>query len=70
MKLRCLNGTHSVLAYIGYLVGFNTLAECVSCEFMVNYIQYLWERNCSNFKNSRRNVENYCMLLEYYQNPL
>ena len=44
MKLRCLNGTHSALAYLGYLAGFNTIAECVSNNTMVNYIQYLWEK--------------------------
>ncbi len=27
MKLRCLNGTHSALAYLGYLAGCNTIGE-------------------------------------------
>ena len=27
MKLRCLNGTHSALAYLGYLAGLNTIAK-------------------------------------------
>jgi len=30
MKLRCLNGTHSALAYLGYLAGFETIADTVS----------------------------------------
>ena len=29
-KLRLLNGTHSALAYLGYLAGFETLAEAVA----------------------------------------
>ena len=72
MKLRCLNGTHSALAYIGYLAGFNTIVECVSCEFMVNYIQYLWEKEIVPTLKipEGENVENYCSkLLERYQNP-
>ena len=27
MKLRCLNGTHSTLAYLGYLAGYETIAD-------------------------------------------
>ena len=30
MKLRCLNGTHSTLAYLGYLAGYETIAETVA----------------------------------------
>ena len=29
MKLRCLNGTHSALAYLGYLAGYETISETV-----------------------------------------
>ncbi|MEJ6398884.1 mannitol dehydrogenase family protein [Yoonia sp. 208BN28-4] len=30
MKLRCLNGTHSMLAYLGYLAGYETIADTVA----------------------------------------
>ncbi|WP_216825876.1 mannitol dehydrogenase family protein [Sulfitobacter sp. SK012] len=30
MKLRCLNGTHSTLAYLGYLAGYDTIAQTVA----------------------------------------
>ena len=71
MKLRCLNGTHSALAYLGYLAGFNTIAECVSEDSMVNYIQYLWEEEIVPTLGTPKgeNLSDYCSkLLERYQN--
>ena len=71
MKLRCLNGTHSALAYLGYLAGFNTIAECVSHDSMVNYIQYLWEKEIIPTLETPEgeNLNDYCSkLLERYQN--
>ena len=72
MKLRCLNGTHSALAYLGYLAGNNTIAECVSDATMVNYIQYLWEKEIIPTLDTPQgeNLNDYCSkLLERYQNP-
>ena len=72
MKLRCLNGTHSALAYLGYLAGFNTIAECVSHASMVNYIQYLWDKEIIPTLETPEgeNLDDYCnKLLERYQNP-
>ena len=72
MKLRCLNGTHSALAYLGYLAGCNTIAECVSHDSMVNYIQYLWEREIIPTLETPEgeNLNDYCnKLLDRYQNP-
>ena len=72
MKLRCLNGTHSALAYLGYLAGYNTIAECVSNNSMVNYIQYLWLKEIipTLERPEGENLTNYCdKLLERYQNP-
>jgi fructuronate reductase len=71
MKLRCLNGTHSALAYLGYLAGFNTIAECVSHDNIVNYIQYLWEKEIipTLVTPEGENLNDYCScLLERYQN--
>ena len=64
MKLRCLNGTHSALAYVGYLAGFNTIAECVSHDSMVNYIQYLWEKEIIPTLETPEgeNLNDYCSL--------
>ena len=72
MKLRCLNGTHSALAYVGYLAGFNTISECVSDDSMVNYIEYLWEKEIIPTLETPEgeNLNDYCSkLLERYQNP-
>ena len=72
MKLRCLNGTHSALAYLGYLGGCNTIAECVSDDSMVNYIQYLWEKEIIPTLETPEDedLNDYCSeLLERYQNP-
>ena len=71
MKLRCLNGTHSVSAYLGYLAGFNTIAECVSNDSMVNYIQYLWGNEIIPTLETPdgEDLNDYCSeLLERYQN--
>ena len=35
MKLRCLNGTHSTLAYLGYLAGHETIADAVADRRLV-----------------------------------
>ena len=72
MKLRCLNGTHSALAYLGYLAEYKTIAECVSDDSMVNYIQYLWEKEIIPTLETPEgeNLNDYCSnLLERYQNP-
>ena len=72
MKLRCLNGTHSALAYLGYLAGYNTIAECVSDGSMVDYIQYLWEKEIIPTLETPEgeNLPDYSSrLLERYQNP-
>jgi len=42
MKLRCLNGTHSALAYLGYLAGHDTVAEAVADPDFAALCQKLW----------------------------
>ena len=42
MKLRCLNGTHSSLAYLGYLAGHETVAETVADRPFAQFVRYLW----------------------------
>ena len=72
MKLRCLNGTHSALAYLGYLAGFNTIAECVSDKNIANYILYLWEKEIIPTLKAPEgeDLNDYCNeLLGRYQNP-
>ncbi|ETX13712.1 dioxygenase [Roseivivax halodurans JCM 10272] len=44
MKLRCLNGTHSALAYLGYLAGAETVAEAAARPALAAYLHFLWDR--------------------------
>lgn len=42
MKLRCLNGTHSALAYLGYLAGHATICDAVSDPLFARLCNGLW----------------------------
>ncbi len=42
MKLRCLNGTHSTLAYLGYLAGFETISDCMADPAYAQMCEKLW----------------------------
>jgi fructuronate reductase len=42
MKLRMLNGTHSSLAYLGYLAGHETIADTVADPVFADYVKTLW----------------------------
>jgi len=41
-KLRMLNGSHSALAYLGYLAGFETISETVAAAPFADYVKRLW----------------------------
>jgi fructuronate reductase len=42
MKLRCLNGTHSTLAYLGYLAGYETISDTVADAAFARLCETLW----------------------------
>lgn len=42
MKLRMLNGSHSALAYLGYLAGHQTIADTVADPVFGAYVRGLW----------------------------
>lgn len=42
MKLRMLNGTHSALAYLGYLAGHETIAETMGDPVFARFVRNLW----------------------------
>jgi fructuronate reductase len=44
MKLRMLNGAHSTLAYIGYLAGYETVAEASADPVLARMLEELWAR--------------------------
>lgn len=43
MKLRMLNGTHSALAYLGYLAGHETIADAMADPAMARFVRHLWQ---------------------------
>jgi fructuronate reductase len=45
MKLRCLNGTHSALAYIGSLLGLQTVAAAIADADLAAFIHLLWQED-------------------------
>lgn len=44
MKLRMLNGSHSSLAYLGYLAGHETIADTVADPVFADFVRQLWAR--------------------------
>jgi len=42
MKLRMLKGTHSSLAYLGYLAGHETIADTVADPVFAGFVKSLW----------------------------
>jgi fructuronate reductase len=42
MKLRMLNGTHSSLAYLGYLAGHETIADTMADPVFARFARHLW----------------------------
>ncbi|MDP5307276.1 mannitol dehydrogenase family protein [Paracoccus spongiarum] len=42
MKLRMLNGTHSSLAYLGYLAGHQTISDTVADPVFAGFVSRLW----------------------------
>lgn len=44
MKLRLLNGAHSSMAYLGYLAGLETIADCMADEALAHFVAHLMHR--------------------------
>ena len=44
MKLRLLNGAHSSMAYLGYLAGHETIADCMGNEALSHFVSHLMHR--------------------------
>lgn len=45
MKLRCLNGTHSTLAYLSVLAGIETVADAMDDPHLPKVIRRLWDED-------------------------
>ena len=72
MKLRCLNGTHSTLAYLGYLAGYETIAETVADPVFAALIDTIWRQEIIPTvpKPEGEDLNAYCAALKIrYLNP-
>ena len=72
MKLRCLNGTHSMLAYLGYLAGYQSIASTVADPLFATLCERVWEEEIIPTvpQPEGEDVKAYCKsLLERYCNP-
>ena len=72
MKLRCLNGTHSSLAYLGYLAGHKTIAATVADPPFADFVRYLWREEIlpTLAQPEGEDLHAYtASLLERYENP-
>ena len=73
MKLRCLNGTHSALAYLGYLAGYQTISETVADPGFSKFIEHLWRNEIIPTvpQPEGEDLQAYCQaLLHRYQNSI
>jgi fructuronate reductase len=71
-KLRMLNGSHSALAYLGYLAGHETIFDAVSDELFARFIRRFWGDDVIPILAAPpgMDLEGYShQLLERYGNP-
>jgi fructuronate reductase len=72
MKLRMLNGTHSSLAYLGYLAGFETISDTVADATFAGFAERLWVGEIIPVLSAREGADLPAYaeaLLARYQNP-
>ncbi|NND89563.1 MAG: mannitol dehydrogenase family protein, partial [Granulosicoccus sp.] len=72
MKLRCLNGTHSALAYLGFLAGHETISEATADDVFARFIERMWEEEIVPSFAAPPNTDMSAYtrsLLERYRNP-
>jgi fructuronate reductase len=71
-KLRMLNGSHSALAYLGYLAGHETIFDAVSDDLFARFVKRFWRDDVIPILTAPPglNLENYAdQLFERYSNP-
>ena len=72
MKLRMLNGTHSALAYLGYLAGHETIADTVADPVFDRFVRAVWSDEIIPAVTAPMGVDLNVYagsLLERYRNP-
>lgn len=72
MKLRCLNGTHSSLAYLGYLAGHETISDTVADPVFATFCKALWNNEITPGLHAPKGVslaDYTAALFSRYSNP-
>ncbi len=72
MKLRMLNGTHSALAYLGYLARHETIADTVADTVFADFARHLWSAEIIPTLTAPEGTDlnaYAAALLERYRNP-
>lgn len=72
MKLHMLNGTHSALAYLGFLAGHATISDTVADPVFASFVQRLWQIEIAPTLTAPQGTDlgDYAaQLLERYRNP-
>lgn len=71
MKLRMLNGSHSFLAYLGYLAGYQHISDCMQdSHFRQAARQLMLQEQAPTLRITGVNLEEYAdSLIERFSNP-
>lgn len=72
MKLRLLNGTHSTMAYLGYLAGFRVIDEVISNAVFAQFIRDMMDNEITPTLDMPANVDITAYkdaLIQRYKNP-
>lgn len=71
MKLRMLNGSHSFLAYLGYLAGFRHISDCMQdCAFREAAYRLMMQEQAPTLRITNVDLAQYAdSLLERFANP-
>jgi fructuronate reductase len=69
-KLWLLNGSHSLLAYAGPILGHETVADAISDPVLRTWVEQWWDEACRHLSLSDSEVADYRVaLIDRYQNP-
>lgn len=71
MKLRCLNGSHSTLAYLGQLTGRETVADAMQLPLITDLLDQLWReiRDVLNAPKGVNPADYIDQLKQRFRNP-
>jgi fructuronate reductase len=72
MKLRLLNGAHSSMSYLGYLAGYDTIADCMADPALGHFVSHLMHNEVTSTLSTPpgADLEAYkAALLRRFRNP-